>query len=396
MSEEHIGVQWAVFRSGRGPYDDYKVTAMVADGTSDTKERLAESIRFLCHSFYSDIELPAEDNKVFFFWQIRKDLWALSRITDDKELAGQRRGVEYLHLLLPAEQLLKMGGPLTLMGAEAVWEALRSKARVNDFTLLQLQPPPPQKTGGSNIPEPLAPELPFNPENEAKLKRWLHSLLAANQFATFATWWPSTRPTPRGVFSVILRAPSMLLPGRGEIKQLADRLGAELIGVLPSPHADDEPTRELTQGLALDATTLADQVGETMRLGETMDPDEWRKRTSDGAGVAGRLTRNIKALALRGTASEETVETLARIGREYARLEFGLEKQPAPFRPQLLPELEAAPDDEALDVRPVNQKVVMALVGIGLFAAGWGLGHMTASQANKSSTAPANSISVTN
>lgn len=394
MSDEHIGVQWAVFRSGRGPYDDYKVTAMVADGTADTKERLAESIRFLCHSFYSDIELPAEDNKVFFFWQIRKDLWALSRITDDKELAGQRRGVEYLHLLLPAEQLLKMGGPLTLMSADAVWDALRSKAQQQDFTLIQLQPPPPTKATNAAVPEPLAPELPFNPENEAKLKRWLHSLLAANQFATFATWWPSTRPTPRGVFSVVLRAPSMLLPGRGEIKQLADRLGAELIGALPVHHADDEPTRELTLGLTQDASGLADQVGETMRLGESMDPDEWRKRTSDGAGVAGRIARNVKALALRNTLPDDTVETLARIGREYARLEFGLEKQPPPFRPQFLPELEGPPVDESLDVRPVNQKVVLALVGIGLFAAGWGLGTLTSSQPAR--TSATGSVSVAN
>ena len=394
MSDEHIGVQWAIFRSGRGPYDDYKVTAMVADGSADTKERLAESIRFLCHNFYSDIELPAEDNKVFFFWQIRKDLWALSRITDDKELAGQRRGVEYLHLLLPAEQLLRMGGPLTLMGADAVWDTLRSKGQAQDFTLLQLQPPPPTKTASTGVPEPLAPELPFNPENEAKLKRWLHALLAANQFSTFATWWPSTRPTPRGVFSVVLRAPSMLLPGRGEIKQLADRLGAELIGILPSPHADDEPARELTQGLTQDATSLADQVAETMRLGESMDPDEWRKRTSDGAGVAGRVARNIKALALRNTVSEETIESLARIGRDYARLEFGLEKQPPPFRPQLLPELEALPEDESLDARPVNRKVVLALVGIGLFAAGWGLGTLTAPQGAHPSAS--SSVSVTN
>ena len=158
MSEGHIGVQWAVFRSGRGPYDDYKVTAMVADGSADTKERLSESIRFLCHGFYSDIEMPSEENKVFFFWQIRKDLWALSRITDDKELAGQRRGVEYLHLLLPAEQLLNMGGPLTLMSADAVWDAIRTKGQLQDLTLLNLQPPPPPaSTASAAVPEPLAP-----------------------------------------------------------------------------------------------------------------------------------------------------------------------------------------------------------------------------------------------
>lgn len=385
MSDGHIGVQWAVFRSGRGPYDDYKVTAMVADGSADTKERLAESIRFLCHGFYSDIEMPGPDNQVFFFWQIRKDLWALTRITDDKELAGQRRGVEYLHLLLPSEQLLKMGGPLTLMDTETVWTAVQDKARAQDWTLLQLQPRAEVTPPTAGVPEPLAPELPFTPDNVARLRRWLQALLAANQFSTFATWWPSTRPTPRGVFSVVLRAPSLLLPGRGEIKQLADRLGAELIGALPSPHPDDEPTRELTQSLTQDATQLADQVGETMRLGETLEPDDWRKRTSDGAGLSARIVRNLKALALRETLADEGVETLARIGREYARLEFGLEKQPPPFRPKFLPELEEAPEDDTLPESPLSRPVVLAICAIGLFAAGWGLGYLTAPQSGHAS-----------
>jgi hypothetical protein len=384
MSNGHIGVQWAVFRSGRGPYDDYKVTAMVADGSADTQERLSESIRFLCHSFYSDIEMPAEDNKVFFFWQIRKDLWALSRITDDKELAGQRRGVEYLHLLMPSEQLLKMGGPLALMNTDAIWDAVRSKARAQDMTVLQLQPPPYRPLNGVGALEPLAPELPFSPENEAKLRHWLLQLLASNQFATFATWWPSTKPTPRGVFSVVLRAPSMLLPGRGEIKQMADRLGAELIGALPAAHPDDVLTTELVQLLSQDATELADQIGETMRLGETMEPDAWRQRTSEGAGVAARIARNLKALGLRATASEETVETLARIGREYSRMEFGLEKQPPPFRPQLLPELDAA-DSDPLPSSPLSRPLTIVLGAIILFLAGWGLGYLTAPQATRPS-----------
>ncbi len=386
MSDGHIGVQWAVFRSGRGPYDDYKVTAMVADGSADTKERLAESIRFLCHGFYSDIEMPAPENQVFFFWQIRKDLWALTRITDDKELAGQRRGVEYLHLLLPSEQLLKMGGPLSLMGMESVWGAIQAKARVQDWTLLQLQPLPPVVRTATTTPEPLAPELPFTPQNEAKVRRWLQALLDVNQFATFATWWPSTKPTPRGVFSVVLRAPSLLLPGRGEIKQLADRLGAELIGTLPSPHSDDEPTRELTQALSQDATALADQVGETMRLGDILEADDWRKRNSEGAGLAARIARNLKALALREILAEESVETLARIGREYTRLEFGLEKQPAPFRPQLFPDTEEAPSDEQLSDSPFSRPLVLAICAIGLFLAGWGLGHLTATKAPSSAT----------
>nr|WP_309691416.1 hypothetical protein [Armatimonas sp.] len=386
MSEGHIGVQWAVFRSGRGPYDDYKVTAMVADGSADTKERLSESIRFLCHGFYSDIEMPSEENKVFFFWQIRKDLWALSRITDDKELAGQRRGVEYLHLLLPAEQLLNMGGPLTLMGADAVWDAIRTKGQLQDLTLLNLQPPPPPaSTASAAIPEPLAPELPFTPANEAALKRWLQQLLVANQFATFATWWPSTRPTPRGVFSVVLRAPSLLLPGRGEIKQLADRLAAELIGALPSPHPDDVLALELTQLLTQDASELADQVGETMRLGETLEPDVWRQRTSEGAGTAARIARNLKALGIRSTVANEAVESMARMGREYARLEFGLEKQPAPFRPQFLPELEELAADDPLTTSAINRPLVLALCAIMLFVAGWGLGYLTAPQQARSS-----------
>jgi hypothetical protein len=382
MSEEHIGVQWAVFRSGRGPYDDYKVTAMVADGTADTKERLSESIRFLCHGFYSDIEMPGPDNKVFFLWQIRKDLWALTRITDDKELSGQRRGVEYLHLLMPSEQLLRLGGPLTLMGADAVWETVQAKARAQDWTLLLLAPPPPAPPHTSPIPEPLAPELSFTPENQAKLQRWLESLLAANQFATFTTWWPSTKPTPRGVFSVVLRAPSMLLPGRGELKQLADRLASELMGALPSDQVEDE----LMHALAQDATQLADHVGETMRRAEMLEPEEWRQRTSTGAGMAARVSRNLKALSLRESLPDESLDTLARVGREYARLEFGLEKQPPPFRPKLLPELEELPDDESLPASPLSRPVVLALVGMGLFAAGWGLGYLTAPQAARSAT----------
>ena len=385
MSTGHIGVQWAVFRSGRGPYDDYKVTAMVADGSADTTERLSESIRFLCHSFYSDIEMPAADSKVFFFWQIRKDLWALSRITDDKDLAGQRRGVEYLHLLMPSEHLLRMGGPLALMNTDAVWDAIRSKAHLHDMTVLELQPLPVRPVHSSGTLELLPPELPYNPANEAKLKHWLMQLLATNQLATFATWWPSMQPTPRGVFSVVLRAPSMLLPGRGEIKQMADRLGSELIGVLPAPHPEDSLTTELTQLLRQDATALADQIGETMRLGETMEPDTWRQRTSEGAGIAARIARNLKALGLRSVIAEDTVETLAHLGREYTRLEFGLEKQPPPFRPKLLPEMEQLADMDPMPTSPLSRPLALVLSAIILFLAGWGLGYMTAPQANRPS-----------
>ena len=386
MSDEHIGVQWAVFRSGRGPYDDYKVTSMVAEGGPGVQESLTESIRFVCHGFYSDIELPSVEQKVFFFWQIRKDLWALSRITDDQELAGQRRGVEFLLLFLSSEQVLRMGGPLTLMGADAVWEAIQEKSRGQDTTLLLLTPPPPvAKAAEPTVPEQLAPELPFSPASEAMLQRWLHSLMAVSQFATFATWWPSTRPTPRGVFSVVLRAPSLLLPGRGEIKQLADRLSAELVGALPPTLVDDAATRELTQTLAQDANLLADHVGETMRLGDTLEPGDWRARTSEGAGLGARMARNLKALALRGTLSEETVETVARIGREYARLELGLEKQPPPFRPRLLPEFDDPQNNEPPTMAPLSRPLVLALCALVFFAAGWGLGYLTAPQAARPS-----------
>lgn len=385
MEEKHIAVRWAVFRSGHGPYDDYRITAIAAAPTD--RERFSASIRFLALAFHSDLEMPPQGKEVFLFWQLAPKEWALALVIDDPDLAGRRRGLEYLVLILSEEQLRQLGGtPIPVMSGGAFWSAIRRKAMAGEEEPLPLAMPEIPEIAPNNTPlTPLPLELPASQENLERLREFLMRLASAGRTIPFATWWPSNRTPPRGVFSTLLRAPSQRLPGRAETKELAATLTSELIAALPQASADDEAQRDLIHVLSGDADQLAHQVGETMRLGENLDVADWQNRTGEAAGIAARLSRNVKALAQRGGLRAETVSELARIGTEYQRLEFVLERLPSPFKPALLPEQEE--DTRPAEPAPVSRKLVLALIGVVLFVSGWGLGYLTAPQSANRTTA---------
>lgn len=380
MEAAQLQARWAVFRSGHGPYDDYRITALAAAPAD--RERFSSSIRFLALAFHSDLEMPPQGKEVFLFWQLAPKEWALALVIDDPDLAGRRRGLEYLVLILSEEQLQQLGGtPLPVMGSGAFWSALRRQALAGDEHLLPLSVPEiPSVVPNPSACTPLSPELPATPENLERLRAFLIQLAAAGRTVSFATWWPSNRTPPLHVFTTLLRAPSQRLPGRGETKERAAALAAELLATLPNTNEADLTQTELIQTLRHDTDQVAHLVGETMRLGESLDSDEWQRRNGEGAGLAARLARNIKALVQRGGLPDETATALARLGTEYERLEFTLERLPSPFRPKVLPEdtlWESSPEPS-----PVSRKLLLLAIGLALFLAGWGLGYLTAPQAN--------------
>ena len=214
-------LRWAVFRSGQGPYDDYRITALAANPTD--RERFSSSIRFLSLAFHSDLEMPPQGREVFLFWQLAPKEWALALVLDDPDLVGRRRGLEYLVLVLDDDQLGRLGGtPLPVMGIGAIWSAIRRKAMMGEEQMLpwalpEEEAPVPGLPLGS-----LPSELPATPESLERLRQYLVQLATQGKTIPFATWWPSARTAPRGVFSTLLRAPSMRLPGRGETKEAAE------------------------------------------------------------------------------------------------------------------------------------------------------------------------------
>ena len=334
--------------------------------------------------------MPPQGKEVFLFWQLAPKEWALALVIDDPELSGRRRGLEYLVMILSEEQLRQLGGtPIPVMSGGAIWSAIRRKAMAGEEEPLALALPEiPEVVPNSSPLTPLPLELPASQENLERLRAFLMRLAAAGRTIPFATWWPSNRTPPRGVFSTLLRAPSQRLPGRGETKELAATLTTELLAALPQA-TDDEAQRDLIQALSTDADQLASLVGETMRLGENLEVADWQNRTGESAGIAARLSRNVKALAQRGGLPAETVSELARIGTEYQRLEFVLERLPSPFKPALLPEAEES--TAPIEPAPVSRKLVLALIGVVLFVSGWGLGYLTAPQAARSGTSASRS-----
>lgn len=368
--------RWAVFRSGHGPYDDYRITALAADPAD--RERFSSSVRFLALAFHSDLEMPPQGKEVFLFWQLAPKEWALALVLDDPDLVGRRRGLEYLVLVLGDDQLKQLGGtPLPAMERGRHWAELRRRGLAGEEVLLPLELTELPQEEASGLVVPLPGELPATAESMERLRHYLLQLAASGRTVSFATWWPSNRTAPRGVFSTLLRAPAQRLPGRGETKERAAQLAAQLLAHLPAS-AEDEVQGELIHVLRRDADHLAHLVGETMRFGENLETEQWHARNGEGAAIAARLARNIKALVQRGGLPEELEAALAQLDTEAGRLEFTLERLPSPFRPPLLPEEAPSAATEAL---PISRKLLLFAIGLALFLAGWGLGYLMAPSA---------------
>lgn len=334
-NENFLSLPWAAFCTGNTPTDDYQAVHSV-----DAKLGFVQEATRLCQTFHSACQTEAPPEKpVVLFWRSVSGEWVLTRVTHTSKGTGARTALDYYSVAMNRTAFREVGhNPMIALQTDLFDQVREQHAQGHlqpvlfPLTLARKLRPVPEGTEELSHQFEVGGRFAADSRHQQALERYCDLVTNDSRMPpTFATWWPSGRNTPEGVFHIVLQAESEASP-----RQVAFALNAAVKEVLPDPLAGDASTSTLFQKIYAAAGKIQSLVDAALQNANSDAPEEWEERFGNASQEALLISADLLSYSkkLKGVIEADVSEQLNDLSSRYDHFSQVLARwKHQPFRP---------------------------------------------------------------